>query len=159
MAAHVFHRQVRNFETCQCSKGHLGCMHHCAVLSVLAKSGYYGCILCSLESYSALMNEATDILLMKLAAAAKETRVIDLYKLIGDMTLQVVGTTAFGCAPFNSLWIEVRTAGHGLSDIAVGNSSPKCIEFNLFAGLSSTLRIWTVQTRKWEWRSRKQHST
>lgn len=44
------------------------------------------------------MNEATDILLMKLAAAAKEDRVIDLYKLIGDMTLQVVGTTAFGYA-------------------------------------------------------------
>ena len=58
--------------------------------------------LCSLESYLALMNEATDILLMKLAAAAKEDRVVDLYKLIGDMTLQVVGTTAFGCAPCNA---------------------------------------------------------
>ncbi|EIE26674.1 cytochrome P450 [Coccomyxa subellipsoidea C-169] len=42
------------------------------------------------------MNEATDVLLLKLAAAAKENRVVDLYTLIGSMTLQVVGTTAFG---------------------------------------------------------------
>ena len=60
----------------------------------------YGRPLFSLESYSALMNEATDVLLSKLATAAKENRVIDLYKFIGNMTLQVVGTTAFGCAHF-----------------------------------------------------------
>lgn len=56
-------------------------------------------VVCSLESYSALMNEATDVLLLKLAAAAKKNCVVDLYKLIGCMTLQVVGTTAFGCGP------------------------------------------------------------
>ncbi len=54
----------------------------------------------SLEAYSALMNEATDVLLFKLEAAAKENRVVDLYTLIGSMTLQVVGTTAFGCVAF-----------------------------------------------------------
>ncbi len=43
------------------------------------------------------MNEATDLLLANIGAAAKEGRAFDIHKAIGEMTLQVVGTTAFGC--------------------------------------------------------------
>ncbi|CAL5225498.1 g8326 [Coccomyxa viridis] len=50
----------------------------------------------SLEAFSALMNEATDLLLLSVAAAAKEGKYFDIYQAIGRMTLQVVGTTAFG---------------------------------------------------------------
>ena len=49
------------------------------------------------------MNEATDLLLLSVAAAAKEGRFFDIYRAIGRMTLQVVGTTAFGCAPTHML--------------------------------------------------------
>ena len=45
------------------------------------------------------MNEATDLLLLSVAAAAKEEgKYLDIYQAIGRMTLQVVGTTAFGYA-------------------------------------------------------------
>ena len=50
----------------------------------------------SLEAFSALMNEATDLLLLSVAAAAKSEKYFDIYQAIGRMTLQVVGTTAFG---------------------------------------------------------------
>jgi hypothetical protein len=42
------------------------------------------------------MNEATDLLLLSVAAAAKEKHFFDIHQAIGRMTLQVVGTTAFG---------------------------------------------------------------
>ena len=51
-----------------------------------------------MEAFSALMNEATDLLLLSVAAAAKEGKYLDIYQAIGRMTLQVVGTTAFGYA-------------------------------------------------------------
>ena len=50
----------------------------------------------SLKAFSALMNEATDLLLLSVAAAAKSKKYFDIYQAIGRMTLQVVGTTAFG---------------------------------------------------------------
>jgi len=53
----------------------------------------------SLEAYSALMNEASDLLLASVAAAAKDGRYFDIYEAVQRMTLQVVGTTAFGCDP------------------------------------------------------------
>lgn len=52
----------------------------------------------SLEAYSSLMNEAAELLMRNLAAAAKARRPVDIHRLLGDMTMQVVGTTAFGCA-------------------------------------------------------------
>ena len=42
------------------------------------------------------MNDATDLLLLSVAAAAKGKKYFDIYQAIGRMTLQVVGTTAFG---------------------------------------------------------------
>ena len=42
------------------------------------------------------MNEATELLLANIALAAKKGCAFDIHKAIGDMTLQVVGTTAFG---------------------------------------------------------------
>ena len=44
------------------------------------------------------MNEAAELLMRNLAAAAKAGRPVDIHRLLGDMTMQVVGTTAFGCA-------------------------------------------------------------
>lgn len=44
------------------------------------------------------MNEAAELLMRNLSAAAKAGRPVDIHRLLGDMTMQVVGTTAFGCA-------------------------------------------------------------
>ena len=61
------------------------------------------------------MNEATDLLLLSVAAAAKEGKYFDIYQAIGRMTLQVVGTTAFGYVtihshPFERLAANTNTA-------------------------------------------------
>ncbi|KAK9820578.1 hypothetical protein WJX72_011843 [[Myrmecia] bisecta] len=50
----------------------------------------------SLEAYVALMNSATDVLLHGLDAAAQQGRVVDIWRMFGEMTMHVVGTTAFG---------------------------------------------------------------
>jgi hypothetical protein len=42
------------------------------------------------------MNRAADALLANVESAAKEERVFDIHRLIGSMTLEVVGTSAFG---------------------------------------------------------------
>ena len=44
------------------------------------------------------MNEAATLLIERLAAAAAAGAPVDMHALLGDMTMQVVGTTAFGCA-------------------------------------------------------------
>ena len=53
-------------------------------------------VLRSLEAYAQLMNDATSIVLDVLGRAAKAGTMIDLHEEIGNMTLQVVGTSAFG---------------------------------------------------------------
>ncbi|KAK9827982.1 hypothetical protein WJX81_005128 [Elliptochloris bilobata] len=50
----------------------------------------------SLEAFSVLMNEAAELLIDTLSAAAKAGRSVDIHRLLGDMTMAVVGTTAFG---------------------------------------------------------------
>lgn len=44
------------------------------------------------------MNEATALLLEKLDAAALQGKSFNVHAAFKDMTMQVVGTTAFGCA-------------------------------------------------------------
>ena len=44
------------------------------------------------------MNEAATLLIERLAAAAAAGTPVDMHALLGDMTMQVVGTSAFGCA-------------------------------------------------------------
>lgn len=44
------------------------------------------------------MNEAATLLIERLAAAAAAGAPVDIHALLGDMTMQVVGTSAFGCA-------------------------------------------------------------
>ena len=44
------------------------------------------------------MNEAATLLIERLAVAAATGSRVDMHALLGDMTLQVVGTSAFGCA-------------------------------------------------------------
>lgn len=65
------------------------------------------------------MNEATDLLLLSVAATAKEGAYFDIYQAIGRMTLQVVGTTAFGYAATHSLsflaWLQMSILRHQLS--------------------------------------------
>lgn len=53
----------------------------------------------SLRAYSGLMNEASALLIKRLTAAASLGASIDIHASLGDMTMQVVGTAAFGCAP------------------------------------------------------------
>ena len=57
---------------------------------------------CSLEAFSVLMNEAAELLVRKLDAAAKAELPVDIHKLLGEMTMGVVGTTAFGFGPLQS---------------------------------------------------------
>ena len=44
------------------------------------------------------MNEAATLLIERLAAAAATGSPVDMHALLGNMTMQVVGTSAFGCA-------------------------------------------------------------
>lgn len=44
------------------------------------------------------MNAAASLLIKRLAAAAAAGTPVDMHALLGDMTMQVVGTSAFGCA-------------------------------------------------------------
>ena len=60
------------------------------------------------------MNEATDLLLLSVAAAAKQGQYMDIYQAIGRMTLQVVGTTAFGCALNPYLVLQSNLVPHSL---------------------------------------------
>jgi hypothetical protein len=53
----------------------------------------------SLRAYAALMNEASAALIARLDAAAAAGAPIDVHAALGDMTMQVVGSTAFGRAP------------------------------------------------------------
>ena len=52
---------------------------------------------CSLEAYSALMNECSDVLLSRLHAAAADNAELDIWRVLGDLTMHVVGSAAFGC--------------------------------------------------------------
>ena len=60
------------------------------------------------------MNEATDLLLLSVAAAAKQGQFMDIYQAIGRMTLQVVGTTAFGSALNPYLGLQSRLLSYYL---------------------------------------------
>jgi hypothetical protein len=46
-----------------------------------------------------LMNEATDLLLANLKAAADKQAVVNVHKAMGNMTMDVVGSAAFGYSP------------------------------------------------------------
>ena len=52
----------------------------------------------SLRAYLGLMNEASALLIKRLTAAVSSGASIDIHAALGDMTMQVVGTAAFGCA-------------------------------------------------------------
>ncbi len=54
------------------------------------------------------MNEAAELLMRNLSAAAKAGRPVDIHRLLGDMTMQVVGTTAFGCASYFTTMSSVQ---------------------------------------------------
>ena len=55
-----------------------------------------------------LMNEATNLLLAKLDRACQSERSIDVHAAFKHMTMQVVGTTAFGCAGLSMLHIRAK---------------------------------------------------
>lgn len=50
----------------------------------------------SLEGYSMLMNSCTDTLLARLDAAAAAGQIIDIWSMLGDLTMHVIGSSAFG---------------------------------------------------------------
>lgn len=52
----------------------------------------------SLSSYAPTMQLGAKALLARLERAAKEVKEVNIWRLMGDMTMDVVGTTAFGWA-------------------------------------------------------------
>ena len=74
------------------------CRAACRQLATLCSEGLRARAARSLEAYSALMNEATELLLARIDRAAREGAAFDIHQAVGEMTLQVVGSTAFGCA-------------------------------------------------------------
>ena len=52
----------------------------------------------SLERYAGLMNRAAGRLVQRLDRAASSGEVVNLWRHLGDLTLDVVGMSAFGCA-------------------------------------------------------------
>eukprot|EP00884_Botryococcus_braunii_P022849 jgi/Botrbrau1/9248/Bobra.180_1s0009.1 len=50
----------------------------------------------SLELFAALMNEANDLLLARLGNAADQRQILDVHKALGNLTLDVIGYSAFG---------------------------------------------------------------
>jgi cytochrome P450 len=51
----------------------------------------------SLAQYAAPMRDGAERLMARLAQAEKEQKEVNIWRLLGDMTMDVVGTTAFGC--------------------------------------------------------------
>ena len=50
-----------------------------------------------MQGYHKLMDEAAGMLVEELEEAAQQGRTLDIHKVVGDMTFNVVGTAAFGC--------------------------------------------------------------
>lgn len=50
----------------------------------------------SLSGYLPLMDQCIEQLLARLQGAAREARRVDVWRELGSMTLQVVGSTAYG---------------------------------------------------------------
>ena len=74
--------------------------HHRQCMRPSLSTGLNGvCGRDSLRAYAALMNEASAALIVRLGAAAAAGAPIDIHAALGDMTMQVVGSTAFGRAP------------------------------------------------------------
>ena len=51
----------------------------------------------SLEGYSEVMNKGAERLLQRLARAAAKGQEIDVWRYLGGLTMDVVGTASFGC--------------------------------------------------------------
>ena len=54
------------------------------------------CLLHSLDAYGKLMNDCASLLIDRLHAAAASSTEIDIWQIMGDMTMDVIGTAAFG---------------------------------------------------------------
>ena len=50
----------------------------------------------SLEAFAGLMNDSAATLAQRLGRAAEGAQTIDIWRFLGDMTMEVVGTAAFG---------------------------------------------------------------
>ena len=49
-----------------------------------------------LSQYAAVINSAVDSLILKLSSVAKSGKDVDIMQQLGQMTMQVTGTAAFG---------------------------------------------------------------
>lgn len=104
----------------------------------------------SLEGYSALMNAAMDRLIRRLARAAAQEKEVDVWRYLGQMTTDVVGTASFGCTPLQApehastvLCPHAHCAlGHAASSCAVEQSSLTC---RLCLGATHGLPPWLCQ--------------
>lgn len=52
----------------------------------------------SLNGYANLMNAGADRLLRRLGKAAAKEQEVNIWRMLGDLTMDVVGTASFGCA-------------------------------------------------------------
>ena len=50
----------------------------------------------SLETCAGLMNDSASVLAQRLGRAAEGGQTIDIWRVLGDLTMDVVGTAAFG---------------------------------------------------------------
>ena len=80
-----------------------------------------GVFLCSLQNFMDLMKDSADLLVDSVELYAKEGKTMDLHGMVGAMTVQVVGTTAFGC-----------TDGHLASSYLL-NLTERCFGLDLAA--------------------------
>ena len=57
----------------------------------------------SLEGYSEVMNRACDRLIRRLGKAAAKRQELDMFRVLGNLTMDVVGTASFGCRQLPAL--------------------------------------------------------
>ena len=63
---------------------------------------------CSLEGFLSLMWDAADLLADSVEVHCKDDKYMDIHAMVQAMTVQVVGTTAFGCATYPTLTVAAK---------------------------------------------------
>ena len=91
----------------------------------------YGKCLCSLEAYATLMNDCASQLLERLQAAAASSTEIDMWQVMGDMTMHVIGSAAFGWSLAHCLCSIVTPAARHNEQASSLVSQYTIVSFNI----------------------------
>ena len=73
----------------------------------------------SLENFQGLMQNSADLLVESVALSAKSGEYCDIHAMVGAMTVQVVGTTAFGCGDPCGVYMSPTHLSTYLSAVAM----------------------------------------